>query len=185
MFDRYEFFRDLYFHELERRQSLLALIAVPVTLTGLSAGTLGFLATRFKFGGTSYRLSAIVELAFWAAIVAGGALLIVAGWHIARLLAGPGYKHLREANALLNHLRRLETWHQAAGARDPAKAAEFDFADDLIGELAKNAGENWLLNRAQSARLWAANSAIAASAVAVVLAMMCYYIDFLLDPMKP
>ncbi|NJM29526.1 MAG: hypothetical protein HC855_04945 [Rhizobiales bacterium] len=181
MFDRYEFFRNLYFHELERRQSLLGLVAPPVTLTGLVAGTLGYVATHFKFGGTPYRLSWLLESLFWGATLAAATLLAYVGWHIARILAGPGYKHLPEPPVLLDHLRKLERWHRTAGSREPANAADRDFADGLIGELAKSSGENWHHNRVQSMRLWRANSAVAGAAVALVVAMICYYADFLLD----
>jgi hypothetical protein len=182
MFDRFDFFEKLYFHELDRRHSSLGLISVPVGLIGLAAGTAGYLATRFKFGGSGYWLSGAIEVAFALSLFLTIAFLAVACWHTGCILVGPGYRHLSNAQSLLDYHTRLTAWHRSNRARDPLAEADKDFADSAVRQFAADATWNWHNNNVQSGRLWRANAFIAAGGTMLVIALLCYYIDFVLDP---
>jgi hypothetical protein len=185
MFDRHDFFEREYYHELERRQSLMSLTSIPIGLIGVEAGAIGFLATRFKFGGANYFSSHAIETLFKLSIGSAVAGLLAACWFAGKQLIGPGYRFIPDSGSLHGYLARLIAWNAAKGLPDAEAAAEAKFGEFLIVEFAKNTQQNRFNNSRQSEFLWFANLFTAVAGIWLVIALSCYYVDFLWDPPPP
>ena len=181
MFNEFQFFEKIYFHELERKQQLEHNATLPTGAIVAAFGLLGYFFTHFHFGGSDYRLSKIVELIFLISSIASFSLLCFATRWCIKTVTGSAYEYLPGATTLHSYLAQLETWYRAKRARNPRKMAERDFQSFLLDKLAKCSQRNWQTNLVRSEELFRTKKFIVYSLVTLAISAITYYIDFWLD----
>jgi hypothetical protein len=179
--DRLALFEKLHLQEFARRDGFTSRLATPVGAIGAIFGALSYLLVYFKFGGTAFRYSALVEYAFLSFCCLSALAVLRGAYCVARVAMGQGYEYMPDPDLLRLHLDRLEQWHKSMGARNFKQAAESDFMDYLQAKFTKCASINWHKNRAQSELMYHGLLMTAIGLAFLVAALLCYYIDFRFD----
>ncbi|WP_108168448.1 hypothetical protein [Xanthomonas campestris] len=163
--DRDSTFKEHYFWELQRRDSLNSSLAFPVGIVTL------------LFGAT-YAMSQTVslELKGWNAVlllllVVTAVLLCVGVFFLVQAYWGYTYKHMPLSAKLLDYKSELFAYHKDFGKDDDSArdAAEQDFCNDLDRAYATNCEINSENNDSKSSNIFRANLYIIASIVTIAL----------------
>lgn len=182
MFDKTHFFEKLYFHELDRKQSIESNFSLPTGIIAGLLGLIGYFFTHFRFGGREYPYSFVVELVFLIAAAISFVVLVTAAWWCARAVMGSAYEHLPGAETMLKYLIDLQNWHLTSKSRNPQQSAASDFEEFLISSFARCSQINWKTNLVRSEELFRTKRATVWALFSLAVTAGSYYIDFWYDP---
>ena len=179
--DRDSTFKEHYFWELQRRDSLNSSLAFPVGVVTL------------LFGAT-YAMSQVVslELKDWNAVLllllaVSTVLLALGVFFLVRAYWGYTYKHMPLSAKLLDYKQDLIAFHKACGKSefDAHAAAELDFANDLDRAYATNCEINGENNDSKSSNIFRANLYIIASIASIALCGLIFLWQSKTIPAQP
>lgn len=173
----------MYFHELDRKQSIESNFSLPTGIIAGLFGLVGYFFTHFRFGGPDYSLSYAVELIFLLASAAAFILLILAAWWCAQAVIGSAYEYLPGAETMSKYLSELKDWHQLNSSLDADKLAASDFEEFLLSSFAKCGQINWKTNLIRSQELFRSKRATVWALFSLAIAAGSYYVDFWYDPL--
>ena len=172
-----EFLEKIYFHELDRKQGLENMFALPSGVIAGLFGLIGYYFTKFNFGQIGPWVS-VIKIGFLAAAVAAVALLLLASFWCALAVNGSEYEHLPGAKTLDDYWHELENWHKINRSRFPKNKSDADFESFLEDAYARCSQKNWKTNLYRSEELFRAKRAITYAIFVVVILSICYYINF-------
>lgn len=159
--DTYSLYKDLYFHEMERRDQLNRSLSFPVGLMAVLSGAAiaMYRAARFSFSDADKALLTILCVVS-ISLVATAYLLIRAYW-------GHTYSAMPFAEDLHNYTSELRGHYLSEGAEsDAAEArAQSKLAAYVEREFSRNAKLNAKTNDGKSVFLFNANAFLIASIV--------------------
>jgi hypothetical protein len=182
MFDRAQFFEKLYFHELDRKQSLESNFSLPTGIIAGLFGLVGYYFTHFRFGAPEYTLKFAVEVVFLLAAAISFLLLFAAAWWCAKGVIGSEYEHLPGAETMSKYLTELHNWHRADKSRNPQQSAATDFEEFPLSSFAKCSQINWKTNFIRPEELFRAKRSTAWALFSLAVTAGSYYVDFWYDP---
>jgi hypothetical protein len=166
-----ELYKEHYFHELSRKDSLNGSLSFPVGLVTLLAGTVSLMAKRVDFSASK------IDLVFLGILILCSLCLVIACFYLIRSYWGHRYFCMPYSSDLMDYQQALKEYHSALG-NDIAvseKLADDDLYKYIYQEYAKNGKLNTIANDTKSARLFKANAFII-SAIVMALAAGPLYV---------
>jgi hypothetical protein len=166
--ENFEFFRDWYKAELERRNELVSAVGIPIAvLTGLGSAV-GFMASGFSYQSRVINTLFVISLSGAVLSFAfATALLIRSYW-------GHAYAVMPAPEKVKKYRDELLEYHSAHGTVDKFEA---EFKDFLERKLVTATQINATSNNARALWLHRANAALIAVLVCTTLAGVPYVID--------
>ena len=168
--DAFSLYRDLYFHEMERRDRLNSNLNFPVGLITLLSGAALVFYKAAEFEHSIFDKTLLALLAVTAFC------LVTASYFLIRVYWGHGYMHMPYAEDLHSYKRELKDHYisqKETGEESEAKS-QFELASYVEGEFSKNAKFNAVVNDTKSAFLFKANAFIISSIVVLTLSVPFY-----------
>jgi hypothetical protein len=163
--DRDSTFKEHYFWELQRRDSLNSSLAFPVGVVTLLFGATYAMSQTVSLELTGWNAVLLLLLVVTSVLLALGVFFLVQSYW------GYTYKHMPLSAKLLDYREELVAYHKACGkiGVDAHAAAEEDFRNDLDRAYATNCEINSENNDSKSSNIFRANLYIIASIASVAL----------------
>lgn len=163
--DRDSTFKEHYFWELQRRDSLNASLAFPVGVVTLLFGATYAMSQSVSLDMVGWNAALLMLLAVTATLLAVGVYYLVQAYW------GYTYKHMPLSARLLDYKEGLVAYHSACGKddTDSLKYAEQEFCKDLDRAYAENCEINSENNDSKSSNIFRANLYIIAAIASVAL----------------
>ena len=163
-----DLFKDHYFHELERRDSLNASLSFPVGLVTLLASSIYVMSARLSVPFDYWERTLSIFLALEVACLIGATYFLVrAYWGYTYLmmpLSGPLFAF---KDQLLTHFTKL-------GKSEASSLASSHFYTELDKTYARTCETNSLNNDSKSSRIFRANSLIIGAISCAIVAMPAF-----------
>ena len=175
-----EFLEKIYYHELDRKQALENMFALPTGIIAALFGLVSYYLTKFNFTNSS-AIGSFVAILFFVTGCIALLLLILATFWCARAVIGSEYEHLPGANTMIDYWHELDQWHVSNLSQKPKIAAEADFEIFLENALSRCCQKNWKTNLYRSEELYRSKRAIVGVLILVAVLSLCYYINFWLS----
>jgi hypothetical protein len=179
--DRFAYFEKLHFQELARRTTFSAQLAAPTAAIGAISAALCYLLAHFQYGGSPFGFSAAIEWAFLIVTTLAAIISMRSAYCLWLVARGQGYDYMPDPSEQHAFLHQLENWNTQAGVENPEAEAEEEFRAYLTAKFRKCASLNWRSNNYQSSLVYQGITAAGVSLAFLVIALVCYYIDFRFD----
>ena len=183
MFEEHALLEKMYFHELDRKEQLEKSTTLPTGVIVACIGLIGYFFTHYRFGGSTYFLSTIVEFTFSASSALSAILIFTAIYWCIRAVTGSTYEYLPGAETIRGYRRDLLDWHRQNRTRGSSRIAEEEFQEFLADALARCSQKNWQTNLIRSEELFRTKRFTVLSLVVLAFSAFSYYIDFWFDPL--
>ncbi len=165
----FEFYKELYFFELDRRDRLNSAVALPVAVLTLIVGAIVYYLDNFPASDT---LAGIIFLVLLGAVMASTSLAI---FHLIRGRYNYEYYHLPRTSDIDEYRFDLKKCYEEAGE---GISGEFEeaFLDFLIGEFVLAGHVNAGNNKTKSGELHKSINFIIGALVSLVLRAFPFYL---------
>lgn len=179
--DRDSTFKEHYFWELQRRDSLNASLAFPVGVVTLLFGATYVMSQSVSLDLAGWNAVLLILLAVTATLLAIGVYYLVQAYW------GYTYKHMPLSAKLLDYKEGLVAYHSACGKNDAdsRKCAEQEFCTDLDRVYAENCEINGENNDSKSSNIFRANLYIIAAIASVALCGLIFLWQSKTTPPEP
>ncbi|MBG3851388.1 DUF1206 domain-containing protein [Xanthomonas sp. WHRI 8391] len=179
--DRDSTFKEHYFWELQRRDSLNTSLAFPVGVVTLLFGATYAMSQSVSLDPTGWNALLLILLGMTAILLAVGVYYLVQAYW------GYTYKHMPLSAKLLDYKEGLVAYHSACGKNDSdsRKSAEQEFWTELDRVYAENCEINGDNNDSKSSKIFRANLYIIAAIASVALCGLIFLWQSKVIPPKP
>ena len=178
MFQEFEFFEKLYFHELERKQQHESNLSLPVAGIVASFSLLGFFFSHFHYSSGNFISAGMIEFGFIvSAFLSVLALVVSTSWCL-RFTLGSAYEFMPGAQRLRLYYLELIKWYENQKIKNANQRASDDFRAYIIETLAKCGENNWTINLTRSQYLYRAKQSAVFALLFLGVAALFYYLDF-------
>jgi hypothetical protein len=186
--DRFEFYKDLYDREYDRKQELTDNVATPFGVLTVIGGILAYYFQSFKFSDIHSTWSAILFVSAMVPLAYAVYFFAWGMWFLARTFRyrfakGQAYHALSHAAQLLSYQEGLLTYYRENGESD--ETAKKEFEEFLINRLSAHAMTNGIINDSRGEDLDWAKRCVLISLVFVVICAVPVGIKAFLEPVKP
>ena len=107
-----EFLEKIYYYELDRKQALENMFALPTGIIAALFGLVSYYFTKFNFANSTTIGNFVTEIFILSACTAL-MLLVLATFWCARAVIGSEYEHLPGANTMIEYWNDLDQWHES------------------------------------------------------------------------
>ncbi|SOE21239.1 hypothetical protein SAMN06298216_1709 [Spirosomataceae bacterium TFI 002] len=172
--DRLNFYKELYFKEIDKRQGLNNSISVPITLIAGSFSVLFYLATQWK----PSVVHGTVAILFLVSIVLAFVCTLISVYFVVKFYSNSnaGYVtiELAKANEMEEYYKSLEKHHDG----DKEKA-NIDFTQWLISELVTCTAAYQVANDKKSTDFFGFKKAIFYTLIWIVIATLVFCLNII------
>lgn len=165
----FEFYKELYFHEIDVREYLSARVQIPLAITVSLAGTFGFMILKFD-----EKINGIYSYVFVGVLVLGGIMLIFSAYYLVRSWMGHEYSFLPSAGDTEKYrIKLIDTYREYDNQNDLVQG----YLDDYICSYYINCStKNTDCNDKRSLYLHKANTTIIGGIFFAVLSFLVFYL---------
>lgn len=187
-FDQFEFYKELYFKENERRISIDSALNIPIIVTTALVAGIYVLATSMSFHDVW------LTILFALPIIVAAAFLFISIYWICTVFVTQGaffFSTTPPTYAGIPFVGRLSQWHdqleqyyRAHYANDPnvATLADDEFKKYLVSEFIRSVDQNTHANDNKFSQIFNANKALVRSLYFVGLSIPFYFWSFFTKP---
>lgn len=174
--DWLDFYKEFYFHEIERKYSLMKSMSLPVGVATLLSSALLVIATRLQ------TVASLFDLGLLVLLVCTALLLCLSIYYMTRAYFNHAYHYLPTTLEIASHRQELENFYKRAEDEHRANVlADEETTRFLINTLASTAHHNSVVNDKRSRSLFWANASLSGALLLLILggvATVAHTMDF-------
>lgn len=181
MKDKFDFYQDYYFRELNRRNEINSSLSIPIGLITALVGGGSYLITNFE-----YHVSLWLTIPFIVTILIGMVFLVLSVYNLIKAYTNfPGryYYILIADNEVIEKYRQDLKAYYAANPSLP-DASEEEFEQYLIANMVKYTGANQKNNRRKTKFSYNCEKHLIISLIVVSIGLPFFSINYWLKPEK-
>ena len=163
--------KDMYYLELERKDSLAAKRGLPV---GIVSVMFSMVAIYLREIPVNTSLSLVIPFIVMLALAVVS--LLVSVYYLARLLWGHNVELVPYAGQVAEYARKLTVYHEAVDASEPDQVAVTELRDYLCGQYVRDADINRRTNNQKVAFLNRANIWIVVCLLPIIASSVFFFI---------
>lgn len=167
--ERFEYYQQLYWHEIEAREHLNSRLQVPLAIIVALGGVLGFMLQNYEHKSLTWTTGSFIFFVLGASVA-----LIVA----TTLFIRSGYRHaylfLPTAQVIEAHRANLETYYTTYPDPNLSPADAFD--EYVLKHYIDYSTVNSTINDTRSSKLHQTNTAIICTATLLIAAFLVFYL---------
>lgn len=181
MKDKFEFYKEFYFKELNRRNEINSSLTIPIGLITALIGGVSYLLTNFE-----YHCRVWLTIPFVMATSTGVMFLICAVFNLIKAYTNfPGhydYILIADIDVLESYYQSLQKYY----ASDPGlyDNADKDFEEYIITEMVRNTGANQRTNNRKTKFSYNCEKYLICSLIAISISLPFFSIDYGIKPDK-
>lgn len=158
------FYKEFYFHEIERKYSLMKSMSLPVGVATIIASALLVVAARLN------TISSFFDLGLLVLLICTALLLFLSVYYMTRAYFNHAYQYLPTTLQIASHRRELENFfRQTQEVRKAVQLADEETMRFLADVLASTAHHNSLVNDKRSRFLFWANASLSGALLLLIL----------------
>lgn len=181
MKDKFDFYQDYYFRELNRRNEINGSLSIPIGLISALVGGGSYLLTNFE-----YHLSFWLTASFLAAAGVGLLFLLLAVYNLIKAYTNfPGrynYVFIADNEELEKYRQGLKAYYAANSSLPDASEEEFE--QYLIVEMVKNTGANQKNNKRKTKFSYNCEKHLINALISIIISLPFFSINYGLKPEK-
>ncbi|MFK7889642.1 MAG: hypothetical protein AB8B63_02410 [Granulosicoccus sp.] len=169
------FHKEFYFHEIERKFSLMRLMSLPVGVATLLASALLFLAGQLESLVTMFDIGLMILLC------SSAILLFVSVYLMQRAYFGHAYHYVPTTQQIATFKRELENYYrQRTHEKHAVELADVETVEYLIGAFSTTTHHNSQVNDLRMRFIFWANVSLSGALFLLILSSLASVFDNLL-----
>lgn len=181
MKDKFEFYHDYYFRELDRKNEINSSLSIPIGLITALSGGLSYLLTNFE-----YHLNLWLTIPFMIATGAGLFFLILSVYNLIKAYTNfPGryeYILIADVDVIERYHGDLKKYY--ASKPSSPNLADQEFEDYIVSEMVKNTGVNQRNNKKKTKFSYNCEKYLISALILISLSLLFFSVDYGLKPEK-
>lgn len=181
MKDKFDFYQDYYFRELNRRNEINSSLSIPIGLITALVGGGSYLLTNFE-----YHLSPWLTVPFTVTMTAGLVFLLFSIYNLIKAYTNfPGrydYVFIADNEVIERYRQDLKAYYAANPSLRDVSEEEFD--GYLIAEMVKNTGVNQKNNKRKTKFSYNCEKNLINALISISISLSFFSVNHVLKPEK-
>lgn len=179
--NRYEFFKELYFKELDKRNEINNSLSLPIGLITAVVAGIFYLLTNFD-----YRYYFIITILFSVAVIAAISFLVASIYHLIKAYTdfpkGYEYSLIADANDIEDYYKQLKEFYSVNPSS--INTADHELESYVLTEIIKNTDDNQKNNKRKNKFRYNCEKYLIAAFILLCLSLPFFGINYALKTDK-